>query len=58
MSLVFLGRHCLYAIFEITPSQQLLRLMTVFSFDEAQRSLMSVFNRANSDSAGTYLREV
>ena len=58
MSLVILGRHCLYAIFEITPSQQLLRLMTVFSFDEAQRSLMSVFNRANSDSAGTYLREV
>ena len=58
MSSVILGRHCLYAIFEITPSQQLLRLMTVFSFDEAQRSLMSVFNRANSDSAGTYLREV
>ena len=58
MSLVILGRHCLYAIFEITRSQQLLRLMTVFSFDEAQRSLMSVFNRANSDSAGPYLREV
>ena len=58
MSFVILGRHCLYAIFEITPSQQLLRLMTVFSFDEAQRSLISVFNRANSDSAGTYLREV
>ena len=58
MSLVILGRHGLYAIFEITRSQQLLRLMTVFSFDEAQRSLMSVFNRANSDSAGTYLREV
>ena len=32
--------------------------MTVFSFDEAERSLMSVFNGAKSESAGTYLREV
>ena len=32
--------------------------MTVFSFDEVQISLMSVFNGANSESAGTYLREV